>query len=264
MNTDIFEIHRFGKYLRYDIRHFLSSYGLNLAVISVIPLWGFLVRFIYCRLSGTILQPESLFPPFTYAVSYAIVTIFFGTKVYGKLTEKRNLSFWIMIPASRLEKFLSMMTIACIVTPVLYIVIFGVADSLMGLVPGYGKTVLSVKDEMLIDSGFSSTLPLALIQWGNWCIGILVFNLGAIYFKKNKISKTLLVLMLAGLVFTLAAICIVRDDALGLRCRIISMFEGISPEDVARMAKLLLWASYILIISLLGFATYKRIKRFQA
>jgi len=265
MNTNIFDINRFGKYFKYDFKNFISNYGLSLAIISLIPLWGFLIRLLLYFLFSINLYTDSRFPLFSYELSSAIAVIFFGTKVYGKLTERDFCSSWIMIPASKFEKFASMMIIGCIITPAIFITLFGTSDTLMSLFPKYGISAFKNLGTFfgLIDLDFISPFGLAMSEWGNWCINILSFTLGAICFKKNKISKTILILIVIIILLGMGIFAVCGQTSF-TSCELMNMLKGLTPENTVAWINILLNTFFTVTIGLLGYAIFLRIKRIQA
>ena len=156
---------------------------------------------------------------FCFAMALVFIVTQMPVKCYGKLTDKQYGSFWITLPASRLEKFLSMFLMTCLIAPITGAAVFLGMDSLMcALDPTCGKSlIVGAKDlfstlaelgSLRINAGFESipvenpeTIAKMLDNLTSpWLyvdeiFGItLPFLLGAIYFKKNKISKTCLAL----------------------------------------------------------------------
>ena len=63
---------------------------------------------------------------------------------YGYLTEKKAGSNWLMVPASKAEKFVSMLLMVCIVIPLLFFVVYMVLDGFLSLVdPTYGQALFT-------------------------------------------------------------------------------------------------------------------------
>ena len=156
---------------------------------------------------------------FCFSLALVFIVTQMPVKCYGKLTDKQYGSFWITLPASRLEKFVSMFLMTCLIAPIAGAAVFLGMDSLMcALDPTCGKSlIVGAKDlfstlaelgDLRINAGFESIPvenPEAIAKMldnltSPWLyvdeiFGItLPFLLGAIYFKKNKIAKTCLAL----------------------------------------------------------------------
>jgi hypothetical protein len=142
-------------------------------------------------------------------------------KCYGKITEKQYGSFWLTLPASRLEKFLSMIVLTCIIAPVLgaglYLgldAIICAIDNTCGDSLGYGLAQLFEglgnldgaladlkinlgNEGIIIDDGTERMMQQIGSPWlytvELFCI-TLPFLLGAVFFKSGKTVKTFLAL----------------------------------------------------------------------
>ena len=161
-------------------------------------------------------------------VSAAILFIMvFPSKAYGFITEKAMGSSWLMLPASRFEKFLSMMLTCLVVVPLVFFCTYLLSDALICLLDGKcGGSILSSWSKVIDING--STEEIRLGANGTWFIVSWVlqtssiFLLGALLFKKSKVLKTILALFVIAMVLfavTVAAINIFNIDLpdLGLR-----------------------------------------------
>jgi hypothetical protein len=149
-------------------------------------------------------------------------------KCYGKLTEKQYGSFWLTLPASRLEKFISMIIITCIIAPIAGFGIYlGIDAIICAIDPTCGEGLMATginyfrnASEFIEEIGGELTLNFGnekipvedralsmdiLRQINNPWLYIddffamsLPFLLGAIYFKKGKTVKTFLALAVIG------------------------------------------------------------------
>ena len=206
--NDIFNFKRFGKYFGSDIRTCWANFGLSLLTISILlPIAIYIISTAFeIRL-------------FIFIVAMLCIIVTMPVKCYGKITDKQYGSLWLNLPASRLEKFLSMVLLSCIIVPLTGAVLSLGIDGLIcaldhtcgnsivreGLdwIRNLGETKeitlnlalesLEIKDAavaqniidqisspwLYIDEIFSITLPLLL---------------GAILFKKGKTVKTFLAL----------------------------------------------------------------------
>ena len=190
---EIFDINRFGKYFAYDVRSAVSTYGLPMLILGFWPfiwlIFSYLLSFIFGR--DLALDQTSQVWPF---VVVLIVCLSFGARVYGGVTDRKKGTDWISLPASALEKTLSLLLVTCVVVPAALLVLTVLSNALVSLfVPGSGS-LLPFKDILSkLGSEFDgSFLNLPLILWLNWCESILFFTLGALCFKRNKVGKSIL------------------------------------------------------------------------
>ena len=217
--NNVFDIKRFWKYLCWDVRNAYNNFGLGFLICSLLPAIAFVLTFL-----GTL-----VFNPSRFAVteitmligdSTKIVMIFtailitgivFPARQYGSLTDRKAGSTWLMLPASTLEKFLSILLVTCVVVPLCLAVMLYAFDAVMSLVPYYGQrafpliidTVRSAMDNLQA-SDVSVDVNLPYIIYLGFCKFILVYTLGALFFRKHKIAKTILVLI--GLSFVMTAL----------------------------------------------------------
>lgn len=219
--NDIFNFKRFGKYFGSDIRTCWANFGLSLLTISI--LLPIAIYIISTALKQIMTQhwsgPGFEIRLFIFIVAMFCIIVTMPVKCYGKITDKQYGSLWLNLPASRLEKFLSMVLLSCIIVPLTGAVLSLGIDGLIcaldhtcgnsivreGLdwIRNLGETKeitlnlalesLEIKDAavaqniidqfsspwLYIDEIFSITLPLLL---------------GAILFKKGKTVKTFLAL----------------------------------------------------------------------
>lgn len=201
---NIFDLRRFGYVLAYDLNKAYKTYGLSAMIAGLFPL----VLFIFYQLFSLIFSQSMGVMPASLKMtalmcSLAIFLISSPSKIYGNITEKRYGSDWLMVPASTFEKFLSMVTVLCVVLPLVFTVLFFGADLLLGaIVPNrYGDPFIAnaVKGalQFLADEtpGIDPTMACIFLPWLSWCEAILVFALGAVFFKDRKVAKTVLAII---------------------------------------------------------------------
>ena len=120
MKNDLFNFRRFGKYFITDIRTCWANYGLSLLTISVLfPLTAYIVSTSFnLILQSTWNGLDIGLRAAVFATAMICLVVTMPVKCYGKITEKNYGSFWLTLPASRLEKFISMILLTCLIVPV--------------------------------------------------------------------------------------------------------------------------------------------------
>ena len=204
--NNVFDIKRFGNYFLYDLRRGWNNYGISLLLLGVVPAIVFLAFQFFSLISGNgIGETPDEMKFFSLILTCVVVFFGAGAKLYGFLTEKKAGSDFLMLPASTLEKWLSMVLIVCIVLPVILFTLLIATDFLMNLFfpIAYGERIFGLNlgkelTDMLESEGITFNFP--AIMFLNWCDNILIFTLGAICFKKAKVAKTLLCVMLFSMV----------------------------------------------------------------
>jgi len=232
MKNDIFNFSRFGKYFASDIRTCRSNFGLSLLTIALLfPVATYFITTVFNFVINSVWDgPDMGLRVFVFVVALLCMIITMPVKCYGRITEKQYGSSWLMLPASRLEKFVSMFLLTCIIVPVAGIVLYLGMDALicaldhtcgknliaggMELIRGMGdlqSLTMNFVDEnvtiedaavvqeilkqvsspwLYIDEIFAMTLP---------------FLLGAVFFKSGKTVKTFLALFAISTAISIAA-----------------------------------------------------------
>ena len=220
-----FDFKRFGKYYVSDLRGVFNDNWLTVLLTAL----GGVIAYLFC---GTIqLIADGAWGSYgvlgrlvTFLVLFAVLYIIMPAKEYGYITEKRRGSFFLLLPASPFEKSLSMILNVAILTPLAFLAIAFAADALLCLVdPGCGSTLASVvfsgtklSDVYNCVTDCSDILNQGDLFWGGVMSVIttaLIFLVGALYFKKSKVAKTILVLIGLTLVFILFTCIAVSVDA---------------------------------------------------
>jgi hypothetical protein len=200
-------------------------------------------------------------------IAILITGLVFPAKQYGSLTDRKAGSTWLMLPASTLEKFLSILLVTCVVVPLCLALMLYAFDAIMSLVPYYGQracpliidTVKSAMDKLQA-SDVSIDVNLPYIIYLAFCKFILVYTLGAVFFKKHKVGKTILVLI--GLSFVLTALfSVVSFHGMTFNSYDVeSYFRSIDVDKLPVYFNVFLNVANFLVFALLDLGIYFRIK----
>lgn len=260
--NNFFNISRFGNYFCWDLRNAKNNYGLSLLICGCLPVIVYIVAELLSLIFG--LGMDEMFIGIKTAVfgcAVAIVLLTFPVKQYGSLTDKRNGSDWLMIPASTFEKCLSMLLITCLVLPICLFALLCGTDLLLGAIaPNYGASLslnagylLSKFNHSLVAANVSMHLGFA--SYLSWCENILIFTLGAIFFKKSKVAKTFIAVF-----FFAMAISSVFFAIFGNLDIDEILFESLDLEKAQFWFNFILNAIYLIIFAALDLGIYFRIK----
>lgn len=204
----IFNLNRFGRYLAWDIRNARNNSGFSLLVYGLAPVFIFAFYEICCLIF------DGGFRNFAFAWRlgsiFALVVLFTmmnPSRLYGKITDRRYGTEFLLLPASTPEKFLSMTIVSAIVMPVCLSAALLVSDSLLALCfPGhYGEALICMDKSVFfginpLGDEDSVSMNIFLVFMSSWWTNIFVFTLGAIFFRKSKVAKTILTYFLVSLV----------------------------------------------------------------
>lgn len=211
MNNNTFNFSRFGKYYVSDLKNTFNNTWLTVLLTSL----SGLIAYLFCGTIHLLFNGEwdsygLVGRSISFFILLYVLIIIVPSKAYGFFTDKRRGSFFTLIPASSLEKFLAMFINTAILAPLAYLAIALSADTSLCLIdPNCGETLVSagargtqafndlcdIAEEEAEFRIFSS----GELFWGvaiNTISWTLIFLLGALYFKKNKIGKTILVMIL--------------------------------------------------------------------
>ena len=214
MTSETFTFQRFWNYFKYDLKQLWHNNGKAAIMLGFISVICYLIWILGSLVfTGSWNAPGIGARTFFFALG-SIILVFYQTRTYGHLTEKQAGQAWLMIPASHLEKFVSMMLITILCIPLAYVASYVVLDSLIAwLDPTAGDPIVTGASSLAqaISSGVSAAseegyhfnlgllaVPLLLQQIANF----LYFLLCGISFKKWKIVGALAIMLAASTVIT--------------------------------------------------------------
>ena len=216
MKTDIFNFRRFGKYFASDIKTCWANFGLSLLTISlIVPVILYVVLTAFnLILTSSWNGPDMGIRTFAFCLAMFCIVVTMPVKCYGRITEKQYGSFWLTLPASRLEKFISMFIMTCIIVPLAGIVIYLGMDAVIcaldhtcgnNLFTGGVELIRKMHDaqeitfnlmdeQMTVEDAAIAQQVVSQIStpwiYMDEIFGItLPFLLGAVFFKKGKTAK---------------------------------------------------------------------------
>lgn len=212
--SNVFNFSRFGKYFIYDLRNLIARYGVSLLVLGLLPLAWYIVTVVPSSIFSGVSLPSFGTRIGLFWVTTMITFIIFPSRVYGRLTNKEDGSDWLLIPASRLEKFLSMLIVCLVVVPLAFLAMYSLTDWLLSLAdPRYGQALATYNVNEVMFSPEDEEY-IRLTGRGFWAVWlglipvIMIMLLGALVWKKGKVGKTILVLMGIGIVFSLIGVAV--------------------------------------------------------
>ena len=132
----IFSLKRFGRYFTFDLKNAVNNFGLWLLIMCCLPVMLLIIKSLLSIVfGGGMALPSLKESMFLFALFFMMIAS--PVKLYGGLTDKKYGSSWLLIPASRVEKFISMLLICLIVVPVAYLIVYLGVDGILSLLIGY-------------------------------------------------------------------------------------------------------------------------------
>ena len=273
--NNTFSFNRFKNLLLKDGKMYVRNFGTSLIV------WCSLnaIFWIFNLLFGSETMPPVRFGMLCLWTALAMMLV--PSKVYGNANLSREGVGFAMMPASSLEKFVSMFVYCAIVTPI--VVFFGgyLIDAFLSVFPfgGFEKPirlyslneiirmandtegVVNVGDfELSLEQVFPigvmrTSLYVGIIQWAA------IFMLGNMLFKKHKAGKTFACYLGISYLFSmLFGLLVVSSDRIE---QWLESLEDLPAEEVVRLwHNATIWGMIISIVitAVLLYFTYRKIK----
>ena len=226
---DIFDFKRFGKYFVSDFKGCVANYGLSLITISMLL---YLICYVVTVSFGLIMNQgwEGLglgTRATLFVIAMITLVITMPVKCYGKITEKQSGSFFLTLPVSRLEKFVSMLLMTIVVAPVIGTALYLGLDALVCL---FDKTcgnnlvsemqdlatiIMNIPEEAAMEAAlgeipenvakFIKEITCPWLYVDDMIGTSLIFLLGAVFFKKGKTVKTIMACIALGIAASIIA-----------------------------------------------------------
>ncbi len=273
--NNTFSFNRFKNLLLKDGKMYIRNFGSTLIVLCCMTA----ILWIFTLLFGKSADGASRFAIIVASAALAMMLV--PSKVYGKANLSREGVDFAMMPASSLEKFVSMFVYCAIVTPI--VVFFGgyLIDAFLSVFPfgGFEKPirlyslneiirmandtegVVNVGDfELSLEQVFPigvmrTSLYVGIIQWAA------IFMLGNMLFKKHKAGKTFACYLGISYLFSmLFGLLVVSSDRIE---QWLESLEDLPAEEVVRLwHNATIWGMIISIVitAVLLYFTYRKIK----
>ena len=280
--NNTFNINRFGKILKHDGLNYFPNIILAFAILWAIPV----VVYLFTSLMPTD-ETKDVFDTFgrinVIDALTKIAVIIAPVRLYKYCNDSRKGIGYAMLPASTLEKFLSMVFYCTVVTPIIYIAGALAIDSILALFNGpyegfaiseFFDTMSQIKHQ-LINSGVRweedmpvyaeyDTLMTPFIRIMLSVFGVLslssIFMFGNMIFKKRKTGKMIGILILLFIIFMIVFINYVANNE--------DYFEQIlAGKDGKEFIKFIIYyftrgllVLQIVVSALMLFGVYRKIK----
>ena len=280
MNNTL-NINRFGKVLKHDGLNFFPKLILTLAILWAIPV----IVYLFAALMPTndtkdAFDAMSRIDLISTLANIAIIIA--PARLYRYCNDSRKGIGYAMLPASTLEKFLSMVFYCVVVTPIIYVAGALAIDSILALFQGpyegfaaayyfdrYAKLdAIFTKDDAMLDASLlvffksiSPTFVIALSMLGTLTISS-IFMFGNMVFKKRKTGKMLGILILLFIIFMIVIINLVANNE-----ALANYFGQMNEENMAEFIKHFTFIAMnvgfyteLIISALMLFGVYRKIK----
>lgn len=264
--NDTFETGRFVKLLRYECVNYLPNYmkGMVVFVSFLVAAWLWTIASEF---------PFETRAPFMTVLFYFAVCLspYF---VYKDMNNRKKGYTYAMLPASTLEKLLSMIVICVIIVPVMVYLALSVTDVLLYALSCAGaghftglefcKPFTVAQADGWVDSEFAYLFDTKMVVLS--CVmNIAVFMMFNSIFRKHKIIKTLLFNMAVQFLFQIIiifmAVWIPEGTWEEWGRWLVEYFHDMTGREVLSIIYDVMFASNIIVTAIVLTITYFRIKR---
>ena len=253
---DIFNFRRFGKYFLSDLTRLYSDNWLKILCFGLIPVFAAVLSLMFSLIGNYGYSYAGIGTRETFwSISVVIFSIWLPAACFGYVTEKRAGGNFILVPASTFEKTASMIINTAVTIPAAFIAIYMASDFLCTIVSGEG-----IRESLAVHISQGRFFSIAMAgMTGRMLLsvhaGILFFLLGAIFFRKGKISKSILVLFGLSIIILFAAFFVLKDIA------------NMSAEELDMIAEtdFRTWATVLAVLQIIVFyiLIYFRVRKIQ-
>ena len=256
MNNDVLNMNRFGRYLVTDIKSAISRYGISLLVMATISVTGYLLAGFFTMIVGNGWHSLGIAGRFMMmAITFFVLTLSAPAKIYGFITDKKEGSSFLMIPASSLEKTISMILVCCVILPLVFFAVYMSLDQIICLIDNRcgDSIIIAINNsrELLLDAFQRisretqnyipdySSLSSPWMYVDDLAQGFLVFLLGALIFKSSKPAKTVGCLILFSIALSMIVSPIVMHGAVERFKE--AMENNMTPEELFESFPFISW-----------------------
>lgn len=178
--SEIFNFNRYCKTVKSDLNNYGKKAISPLIILTAIMPFNLMLRSILGGNEVSIETRINVLGVLTFILLYIVPFI-----MYKNANHRKRGVDYIMLPASGLEKFLSMLFICSILTPIIFIGSYLIVDTIMALIPNRfynGKFLFT--PELITWDNIKVLLTIIMFQSTTLC--------GNMLFRKNKAGKTIL------------------------------------------------------------------------
>ena len=201
--NNTFDWNRFGKVLKKDLHNLWPMFGTTMIILAALPFTIWLL--------ALVINHEFTIGPDWRVIMIMMVSglaaLMLPSRLYRTMNLRNEGIYYAMLPASKLEKFISMLLFTFIVAPVAVYLGSMLIDIILTLLPAgpyrqwlwkgnWGFPVFNVlNDDEMASAGIHSGWFTASM-WTSFLASPALFLYAATLFKKHKVLYTFLVLYL--------------------------------------------------------------------
>ena len=260
--NDIFDFGRFGKLFVYECRNYLPRYMKGLIVFSSVLFAAWMLTI---AMDFPLRNRRNII-----SVLYTLAIFLSPYFIYKDMNNRKRGYSYAMIPASTLEKLLSMSLVSIFVVPVAVYVSLTLTDTVL-----YALSSMGIGEflQLYFYNPFESSFGFVFDEYDTPVGSIAMASVSSItvammfnsIFRKNKIIKTVLFNMALGFLSTFVMIIFVQCTAsefwMEIGNSIERFFNAHTPDEVMALYNCLTTLYYMAVIAVTLVITYFRIKK---
>ena len=273
--NNTFNIKRFGNVVRRDGMSYFQNFGWTLIVLWALPVIMWFLTYISMETFDTgIISNRDTKISILMWLSLMIVP----SRLYKNYNDSRKGVVLAMTPASSLEKFLSMILYCVVITPIVYLIGALFIDTILALKPGtnpYDGFIFKDFKGLLLpdlvhvgDDEMNREFAEHILDKNRILINIIqflyvssIFMFTNMLFKKRKLSKTIGILTLIGIILTILIVRIASDIN-------VEFLDDYTDEEISVFVNKvvdyfysIMFCIYVTLSAVLLYFTYYKIKK---
>ena len=268
--NNTFDWNRFCKVVNKDFRNLWPMFGTTAIVLATLPFAVWLLSLVISR--DFVIDPNYRVAMIMGVSSMAAVML--PSRLYRTMNLRGEGIYYAMLPASKLEKFLSILLYTFVVAPVLVYLGSMVLDIILRLMPAgpyhqwlwQGDAGFPIFTGIPMDDdtipGFHSWL-LTAAAYSSYFASPALFLYAATLFKKHKVLYTFLILYLLDFILTVIAIPVFV--ALGKDPDFVEWFSNtilkLGPENLMNWVMGIVAVFNVVVFVLFTWMTWRRLKK---
>ena len=214
--NDIFNLKRFGAYLRYDFIQNRQNYGITLLVLGLMPVAIYFIWGLFSLLIGHQWAPPSPTARWVYfACMTMVLLISYPARAYGYITHRQAGANLLLLPVSVTEKYISMLLYSLVFVPLVYMLLYFGSDGLLSLIdPNYGEAMLKFQPFVYFnqewqeamtnpDAQLITEIKLPFFMLTGTISFTLWFLLGGMIFRKHKIALSIVAMIVLEMAYSM-------------------------------------------------------------
>lgn len=263
--NNTFDWNRFCEVVKKDFRNMWPLFGRTMLILALLPMTIWLLTVVF---PGSMAVPTN-FRLWMVKLMAMLAACMTASRMYRTWNLQGEGIYFAMLPASKLEKFLSAILYSVIVCPLLVFLGSALVDTFLAALPfgGYHEWIWQ-RDYSLFNMEISTEPGIHYGPWGtlyniiyilSFVGSTLLFVFTSTIFKRHKVLRTFLWMYLIEFVLVLILIPLMASSV--FRLWMISLKQSLGPEGIVNLFYGGMLAFSVIEIVLFGWLAWRRLNR---